>query len=352
MLNKFVNILSIETSCDETAAAVLNCDLKSKNPNFSVVSSVVNSQIQQHSKFGGVVPEIAARAHLENITSVVDKALSDASLQLKDINYIAPTTGPGLIASLLVGTEFAKGLAVSTGISMVPTNHMEGHMYSALGRKIGDKLVNVDEIKYPIMALVVSGGHTMLVNIESEKKYKVIGNTIDDAAGEAFDKVARMLKLPYPGGPEISKLATKSAPTKITFPRPLLNKDNFDFSFSGLKTSVLYFLKDNKKFKKAEIALAFEEAVSDVLTQKTLKAAKKFGAKTITLTGGVSANKRLRDSLRSSCEKNNLEFLVPPMELCTDNAAMIGIAAYMNLRKGVKTIKPEEVRADSGWEIY
>lgn len=309
-----------------------------------------------HAKMGGVVPEVAARAHLQNILPVVQKALDDAGVTLDDIDYIAPTTGPGLIASLIVGTEFAKGLAYATNKKMIATNHMEGHLYSAFG-SVNEKsqITNIKNAKFPIIALVVSGGHTMLVHMKNESHYKVIGSTVDDAAGEAFDKVAKLLKLPYPGGPVISKLAEQGKPT-INFPRPMIHSKNYDFSFSGLKTAVLYKIRDSGlKIKDsdavANLARSFEEAVVDVLVTKTVRAAKEYNAKTIALSGGVSANKRLRSALNLQSEILNLQFLVPPLELCTDNAGMIGLAAYFKLRAGYKPKKYSQLKADSTWEI-
>ena len=359
-------ILSIETSCDETAAAVLRGDLGSDLPSFLLLSNVVRSQIDMHAQYGGVVPELAARAHTEAILPVVTKALADAKLTLEDISHIAVTSGPGLIGSLLVGVEFAKGLSFASGIPLVPTNHMEGHLFSAFGRKESDesRVTSNEAMTYPVMALVVSGGHTMLVLQESEEKYKVVGSTVDDAAGEAFDKVARLLGLPYPGGPEVSKLAAEQRSQypvvrsqEISFPRPMLNSPNFDFSFSGLKTAVRYYIEELEVPSleprvKAGIARAFEDAVIDVLVQKTVRAAKKFACKTITLSGGVSANILLRSTLRTEAEKNRFDFVMPPFELSTDNAGMIGIAAYYNLRNGQLPVNPEEVKANPSWEIW
>lgn len=343
---KPIKILAIETSCDETAASVLTGNLKGK-PNFQIKSSIVKSQIAIHKRTGGVVPEVAARAHMQNIKPVVDKALTHAKLKLSDINYIAVTSGPGLVVSLIVGTEFAKGLAVAGNIPLLPTNHMEGHLYSAFAKK-------PESVKFPVLSIIVSGGHTMLVVMKDFKNYKVIGSTVDDAAGEAFDKVARLLKLPYPGGPEISKLA-KRGKTDVNFPRPMIGSKNFDFSFSGLKTAVLYYMdklgSPISLQQKADIALSFEAAVVDVLTQKALRACMKYKCKTISLSGGVAANRPLRESLEKISKDNNLKFTVPDFELCTDNAQMIAIAAYFNLRAGQKPQKPSTVSANPAWEI-
>lgn len=344
---KFVNILAIETSCDETAASVLRGQIKSQKPTFGFLSSVVKSQIEIHKKTGGVVPEVAARAHMENILPVTEKALRDAKLKLQNINYIAVTSGPGLVVSLIVGTEFAKGLALATGIPLLPTNHMEGHLYSAFGK-------SPEKIKFPVLSIIVSGGHTMLVLMKDYKHYQVIGNTVDDAAGEAFDKVARLLNLPYPGGPEISRLAQKGK-VDIKFPRPMIKENNFQFSFSGLKTAVLYYIEKLGKLtaqQKADIAMSFENAVADVLTTKALKAVKKYNCKTIALSGGVAANRKLREELTNMCKENGLVFTVPDFELCTDNAQMIALAAYFNLRSGIKPKPASKVRANPAWEIH
>ena len=346
-------ILAIETSCDETAASVLKGAIKSTQPKFKFLSSVVKSQIEIHKKTGGVVPEVAARAHMQNILPVTEKALRDAKLKLKDIDYIAVTSGPGLIVSLIVGTEFAKGLALATGTNLLPTNHMEGHLYSAFANK-------PEKVKFPVLSIIVSGGHTMFVLMKDYKTYKVIGSTVDDAAGEAFDKVARMLGLPYPGGPEISKLAQQGK-TDLKFPRPMLASKNFNFSFSGLKTAVLYYIdsittgKKNYTLthqQKADIALSFENAVADVITKKAFRAISKHKCKTVALSGGVAANKKIREKLAELCVSNKISFTVPDFELCTDNAQMIALAAYFNLRAGQKPQSPKKVKANPAWEIH
>lgn len=356
---KLSKILAIETSCDETAASILSCNLSSKTPQFRFLSSVVNSQMLIHKKTGGVVPEVAARAHMTNILPVVQKALSDAKQKLTDLNYIAVTSGPGLAASLIVGTEFAKGLSLSTGIPLLPTNHMDGHLYSAFAGESKptskpDKLTQPNA-QFPVLSIIVSGGHTMLVIMKDYKNYKVIGSTVDDAAGEAFDKVARLLGLPYPGGPEISKLALLGK-TDVEFPRPMINSKNYDFSFSGLKTAVLYYIdKLGTKLtrqQKADIAMSFQNAVVDVLVTKALKACKQYKCKTISLSGGVAANRPLRNSLQNLCRDNDMAFIVPDFELCTDNAQMIALAAYFNIRAGIKPTPPAKTKADPAWEIH
>ncbi len=341
-------ILAIETSCDETAASVLRGNLKGAKPTMKFLSSVVNSQMEIHKKTGGVVPEVAARAHMEHILPVTEKALRDAGLSLGDIDYIAVTSGPGLVVSLIVGTEFAKGLSLATGIPLLPTNHMEGHLYSAFTKPTG-KI-------FPALSIIVSGGHTMFVLMKDYHHYKVIGNTVDDAAGEAFDKVARLLGLPYPGGPEISKLALLGK-TDLKFPRPMAGEPHFDFSFSGLKTAVLYYIDriapDRKltKHQKADIAMSFENAVADVITKKAAKAVTKYGCRTIALSGGVAANRKLRTELANLCKTEHINFTVPEMELCTDNAQMIAAAAYYNLRGGRKPQRAGKVKSDPAWEI-
>jgi N6-L-threonylcarbamoyladenine synthase len=340
-----ITILAIESSCDETAASVLKGNVEASAPQFSILSSVVKSQISLHKKMGGVVPEVAARAHVTNILPVAQKALKDAKLSLKEIDYLAVTSGPGLIGSLIVGVEFTKGLALATGKKIIPTNHMEGHLYSAWGGEFP-----ISNFQFPIISLIVSGGHTMLVLLTDYYNYKVIGETVDDAAGEAFDKVAKLMGLPYPGGPEISSLAKKGKPT-INFPRPMMNSKNYDFSFSGLKTAVRYYLQDHPQELKANIARSFEDAAIDVLVTKTMRAVKEFGAKTITLGGGVAANEKLRTTLEKEAKKLKLKFIVPPLNLCTDNAAMIAIAAYFKLKKGFKPVAYTKVKADSNWEI-
>ncbi len=349
MQKKEVKILAIESSCDETASAVLSGSILSAKPKFKILSSVIKSQIEIHKKTGGVVPEVAARAHMQNILPVVEKGLRDSKLTLSDIDYIAVTSGPGLVVSLIVGTEFAKGLALATGAPLLPTNHIEGHLYSAFGEK-------PEKVKFPVLCVIVSGLHTTLAVMKDYHNYTVIGNTVDDAAGEAFDKVARLLNLTYPGGPKISKLALEGK-TDLNFTRPMLFSKNFDFSFAGLKTAVLYYIKDlNRKSltkqSKADIAMSFENAVCDVITQKALRAAQKYNCKTVSLSGGVSANKKLRQYLGDMSKQQKMEFAVPSFDLCTDNAAMIAIAAYFNLRIGKKPVSPSKVRANPVWEIH
>lgn len=345
---KQTRILAIESSCDDTAAAILTGNITSNKPDFKIEASVFRSQIPLHRKTGGVVPEVAARAHLQNILPVVNLALEKSNKKLKDIDYIAVTSGPGLVVSLVVGVEFAKGLSFASGIPLLPTNHMAGHLYSAF----------IDSTKkpakFPALAVVVSGGHTMLLLMKSYYEYKVIGQTVDDAVGEAFDKVARLLDLPYPGGPEISKLALEGE-ANIVFPRPMIYEKNYNFSFSGLKTAVLYHMqklpKKLTRKQKADIAASFQEAAIDTLVRKAFRAAKQYKCKTVALAGGVAANKLLRERLGDESKKENIEFLMPPFEYCMDNAAMIAIAAYFGLRNGTKPKPIGKIKADPAWEL-
>lgn len=316
-----MKILGIETSCDETSAAVVENGTK-------VLSNIIASQIKIHRKTHGVVPEVAAREHILKIIPVIKKALRDASIKLDNIDAIAVTTEPGLISSLLVGINTANAISLMLNKPLIEINHIEAHIYANfLERKAKD-------FQFPILILTVSGGHNDLILMKNFEDFKIIGETIDDAAGEAFDKVAKILSLPYPGGPEISKIALKGDPQKYKFPRPMLNSKNFDFSFSGLKTSVLYTSYKQKKLTskiKADIAASFQEAVCDTLTEKLIMAIKKYKPKEVHLAGGVSANLRLREMAAQKLSK--LEYkpiLRYPNNLiyCTDNAAMVAAAAY------------------------
>ena len=326
-----MKILAIETSCDETAIAVLD--------DLTVLSNVVLSQIKIHKPFGGVVPNLAKREHQKNLPTVLKKALFDAKLTPKKIDYVAITYGPGLEPALWMGINFAKELARSWKKPLIPVNHLEGHVYASwippLGANPKSKTINP---KFPLLALIVSGGHTELVLMKKYLDYKILGETLDDAAGEAFDKVARLLKLGYPGGPEISKLATKhikdyGLKTKDLFPRPMLNSPDLNFSFSGLKTAVLYYLRDNPNFNKAEIAYEFEQAVVDVLVKKTEKAIKKYKPKSLVVGGGVAANKALRHSLGVLvAQYPATSIYLSPLSLTGDNAAMIAAAGYFKAK--------------------
>ena len=336
MKTKFSTIiLGIESSCDETAAALI----KVKRGKFKILSNIVSSQIDIHKKFGGVVPEVAARNHVVNILPVINQALVRAKINPKKIDKIAVTIGPGLITSLIVGVETAKTLAYVWQKPIIGINHLKAHFYA--------NWLNNQPIKFPAISLIVSGGHTELILLTTKNKFKKIGQTIDDAAGEAFDKVAQLLKIGYPGGPIISKLAKDGNPKAFNFPRPMMKTKDFNFSFSGLKTSVLYTIKKLPALKansyrlKANICASFQQAVIDVLTQKTIKAALTYGAKTIILSGGVAANQLLRKSLKKRAENINLNFLMPEVFLCTDNATMIAAAAYFE-----KSIPWQKIEAD------
>lgn len=352
-------ILAIETSCDETAAAVLEL----RDDKIKTLSSVVKSQISIHKSFGGVVPEAAARAHVKYIRPVVEKAINNSQLTINEIDYIAVTHGPGLLPSLLVGVEFAKALSFATGKPLIPVNHMLGHLYSPFP-KIKDKGLKIKDL-FPMISLIVSGGHTILVLMENEKNYKVLGQTVDDAAGEAFDKVAKMLNLPYPGGPEVSRLAADGNPKAINFPRPMINDKSYNFSFSGLKTAVLYYLRDHKLpatsyqlQAKTDICASFQQAAVDVLVAKTFRAVKEFKAKSVSLSGGVAANVLLRNKLQATClagrqasRELQANFFAPAKNLCTDNAEMIGLAAAFMLKNGFKPKSYKTVKADPNLQI-
>lgn len=314
-------ILGIETSCDETAAAVIR-DGK------EILSNIISSQAI-HSAFGGVVPEIASREHLKTIVPIYELALKEARTELKNINLIAATMGPGLVGPLLVGLTFAKGLAFSSGIPFVPVSHLEGHLAA--------NFLAHPEINQHHLSLVVSGGHTMLVEVKSFGEYTALGETKDDAVGEAFDKVAKLLGLGYPGGAKLDKLAQSGDSTFVKFPRALKNEDDYSFSYSGLKTAVLLYLKKLNEMElekhKAEIAASFQEAAVEVLVMKTVKAAIDKNIKDVAITGGVAANSRLRSMMKSKLDENNRRLFYPDLKLCTDNAAMIAAAGYFRFKK-------------------
>ncbi|MEW5827697.1 MAG: tRNA (adenosine(37)-N6)-threonylcarbamoyltransferase complex transferase subunit TsaD [Chloroflexota bacterium] len=318
-------LLALETSCDETACAVL------ENGRV-LLSSVVASQMEVHARYGGVFPEVASRQHVLAITPVVEQALSQAHLTLSGLDAIAVTRGPGLAGSLVVGMNMAKGLALGAGLPLVGVNHLEGHLYSAWVYKNGDE--PPPEPQFPLMALLVSGGHTELNLMSGHLEYRRLGATLDDAAGEAFDKVARTLGLPYPGGPAIQQAAESGDPQKFDFPRAWLD-GTLDFSFSGLKTAVLRAVqelqKKGKELPVPDLAASFQAAVVEVLVNKTLQAAREFGAKEILVAGGVSANSTLRQAFLSQGE---FPVHIPPLSLCTDNAAMIAAAGYFRFTHG------------------
>jgi N6-L-threonylcarbamoyladenine synthase len=322
---KPARILAIETSCDETACAVLE-------NGRALLSSVVASQMEIHARYGGVFPEVASRQHVLSIIPVVEQALAQAHLTLHDIDAIAVTQGPGLAGSLVVGMNMAKGMALALGKPLVGVNHLEGHLYSAWVHNAGEDVP--PEPQFPLMALLVSGGHTELNLMTDHLTYQRLGSTLDDAAGEAFDKVARLLELPYPGGPSIQKTAEEGDPNRFNFPRAWLD-GTWNFSFSGLKTSVLYETRELQKKSNSipvpDLAASFQQAVIDVLFKKTMNAAREFGAREILVAGGVSANRPLRQVFRSQTE---FPVHIPPLSLCTDNAAMIAAAGYYRYALG------------------
>lgn len=317
-----MKILAIETSCDETGVALLEATGPATSPRLKVLENFVASQIKIHREFGGVVPNIAKREHLKNLPLLFNKLRA----KHKNVKFdlITVTVGPGLEPALWTGITFAQALAKEYNVPLVGANHLEGHLYSfLLGGSAKPKKI------FPAIALIVSGGHTIILKLDSFSKWKRLGETRDDAAGEAFDKVARLLELPYPGGPEIEKLAKKGNPHAIAFPRPMLHDKNYDFSFSGLKTSVLYYMRDHANANKADVAASFQEAALDVLVQKTMRAAREFGAQSVILSGGVAANKALRKRLEKAAKKIGCQFFVPDFKYNLDNGAMIGAAGYM-----------------------
>ncbi len=320
-----VLILAIESSCDETAAAVV------KNGR-EVLSNVINTQIAIHTEYGGVVPEIASRKHIENINPVIKKALSDAGVTLDDIDAIGVTYGPGLVGALLVGVAEAKAIAFAKNKPLVGVHHIEGH--------ISANYVENKELEPPFVALVVSGGHTHLVKVNDYGEYEIIGRTRDDAAGEAFDKVARAIGLGYPGGPKIDKLAKEGNPDAIEFPRAHVDDAPYDFSFSGIKSAVLNYINSanmqGKEINRADVAASFQKAVVDALVSRAVRLAKECGMDKLAIAGGVASNSALRAAVQEECAKNNIRFYSPSPVLCTDNAAMIGAAAYYEYIKGVR----------------
>ncbi|MBI1929848.1 tRNA (adenosine(37)-N6)-threonylcarbamoyltransferase complex transferase subunit TsaD [Candidatus Poribacteria bacterium] len=320
-----MNILGIDTSCDETAAAVVVDGRK-------ILSNVISSQIDLHQKYGGVVPELASRKHVESINYIVDQAMNEADISFDELGAIAVTNRPGLVGALLVGVAAAKSLAYCYGLPLLGINHIEGHIYA--------NFMVHDDLPFPHVCLTVSGGHTLLVEVQEEWTYEVLGSTQDDAAGEAYDKVAQYLGLGFPGGRVIDQLAKKGNRTAIDFPRPLLNSDDYQFSFSGLKTAVRYFVAKAKAAGRLpaleDIAASFQAAVVEVLVHKTLRAAKAKGAQAITLTGGVAANSQLRQAIGAAGAEIGAKVYYPPIQLCTDNGAMIAGIGYHKYQQGLR----------------
>ncbi len=318
-----MKILAIESSCDETAAAVVEDGTK-------VLSNVINTQIELHKEFGGVVPEVASRKHIENVSDVVDKALSDCDMTLDDVDAIAVTYGPGLVGALLVGVSTAKGLSFVSKKPLIPVHHIKGHICA--------NYIENPDFKPPFICLVASGGHSHIVYVKDYSTYEVIAKTNDDAAGEAFDKVSRVLGLGYPGGPAIQECAKAGNPDAIRFPRVNMGENGFDFSFSGVKTAVINYIHNAEQkgieINKADVAASFQEAVTDVLSRHLIECAIKYGTKKIALAGGVAANKPLRERCEALAQKNGMEFNCPSLLLCTDNAAMIGCAAFHEYNAG------------------
>ena len=325
-----IKILAIESSCDETAAAVVENGRK-------VLSNVISTQIDIHTLYGGVVPEIASRKHLERINQVVKEALKQASVTLEDIDAVAVTYGPGLVGALLVGTAEAKAIAYAAGKPLVGVHHIEGH--------IAANYIENQDLEPPFMCLIVSGGHTHLVVVEDYDKFNIIGRTRDDAAGEAFDKVARSIGLGYPGGPKIDKAAKLGNPDAITFPKAKMSDNPYDFSFSGLKSAVLNYINGCQmkgiEYNQADIAASFQKAVTDVLVANAMHAVEEFHVDKLAIAGGVASNSALRAAMKEACEKRGVEFYYPSPIFCTDNAAMIGVAAYYEYINGTR----------SGWDL-
>ena len=319
-----MKILAIESSCDETAAAVVE-------NRTNVLSNVINTQIELHKLYGGVVPEIASRNHIENISTVVDKAMYESGLSFDEIDAIAVTYGPGLVGALLAGVSYAKGLAYALNKPLIPVHHIKGH--------ISANYIETPELKPPFICLVASGGHSHIVNVKGYAEYEVLARTRDDAAGEAFDKVSRVLGFGYPGGPAIQKAAEKGNSDAIHFPRVNLKDKGFDFSFSGVKTAVLNYINNaeqkGEEINKYDIAASFQEAVVDVLSEHLIECAKLTGADKVALAGGVAANVPLRERVKNKAAEAGMGFYFPNMKLCTDNAAMIGCAAFAEYENGV-----------------
>jgi len=352
-----MKILGIETSCDDTCAALLDI----KRGKFDVIKSIVSSQADLHKKYGGVVPEVAARKHVETIIPVIKEVLNSPSFTKEGVggrlrgkrklDAIAIASGPGLVTSLHVGVETAKALSLAWNVPLIKVNHIEGHIYSPL-LNVGARHASPLPLKFPAIALIVSGGHTELILMTSHGKYRLLGRTRDDASGEAFDKSAKMLGLSYPGGPEISKRAKKGNPYKYDIPKPMIHEPGFEFSFSGMKNAIRLLIEDlgtDAIHRVSDLSASIEQAIIDVLTHKSLKAVKHYKPKTFILAGGVSANKKLRKTLQHALPKST-QFLAPDMKFCMDNAAMIAAAGYHHA-KNKKFIEYHKLTADANWEL-
>ena len=318
-------ILAIESSCDETAAAVVR-------NGRDVLSNIISSQIELHKLYGGVVPEIASRKHIEKINQVIEEALAEAGVTLKDLDAVAVTYGPGLVGALLVGVAEAKAISYAAGLPLVGVHHIEGH--------ISANYIENKDLEPPFICLVVSGGHTHLVKVKEYGEYEILGRTRDDAAGEAFDKVARAIGLGYPGGPKIDRLSKEGNPNAIHFPKAKIEDAPYDFSFSGLKSAVLNYLNGCKMkgetIVEADVAASFQKAVTDVLVEHAIMAVKEAGMDKLAIAGGVASNGTLREAMERACRENGISFYRPSPIFCTDNAAMIGAAAYYEYKKGVR----------------
>ena len=340
-------LLALETSCDETSAAVVR--------DGKVLANVVSSQIKLHAEYGGVVPELAAREHLKNLLPVAQAALAEAVISPAQIDAVAATQGPGLGIALLIGFKAAQSVAFALNKPFIGINHHEAHLYSPWISRGGDALVANFSNFQPNISLIVSGGHTMLVLVESELKHRVLGGTIDDAAGECFDKTGKLMGLPYPAGPIIDKLAEQGNPNAYDFPRPLLHDPNDDFSFSGLKTSVRYFIRDHPTLlddrkQVCDLCASVQAAIVEVLVKKTIRAAKRAGVRCITASGGVTCNSGLRKELERACKNNGFTLRLAEKNLCTDNAAMIGILAERKLLANVP-LPPLSEEIQPGWQL-
>lgn len=340
-----MNLLAIETSCDETSAAVIR--------DGAVISNVVSSQMDMHSEYGGVVPELAAREHLKNLQPVIDKSLVEAGIKSTDLDAVAATRGPGLPSALRAGFGVAQGFAYALGVPFYGINHHEAHLYSPW--IAGDPLSADFENMPANISLIVSGGHTMIVHVKGSLQHEILGGTVDDAAGECFDKTAKLIGLPYPGGPEMDRLAAEGDPLKYPFPRPMLKDPNYDFSFSGLKTSVRYHLEKHPEILEdgqsiRDLCASVQWAIVEVLCKKVMRAVRKMGVTCVTASGGVTCNRGLRAELQRECEKRGVSLRLAEPKLCTDNAAMIGILAAEKIKAGAEPT-PHDVEAHPGWAL-